>query len=141
MEALANGFGEGIALGPGGMLSEGSGQNVFVVQGGTLYTPPVDGTLLTGITRATIITLATDAGIPVVERPLAREMLYLSEEVFLTGTASEVTPVRSVDRIPVGNGKRGPVTAQLQREYLEIAAGTREDRHGWLTLVRGATAK
>jgi branched-chain amino acid aminotransferase len=135
MEALANGFDEAIALGPGGMLSEGSGQNVFLVQDGTLYTPLIDGTLLTGITRATILTLARDAGIPVVERPLAREMLYLVDEVFLTGTASEVTPVRSVDRITVGSGKPGPITRQLQREYLDIVTGAREDRHGWLTNV------
>ena len=140
MEALANGFDEAIALGPGGMLSEGSGQNVFLMHDGTLYTPPVDGTLLTGITRATIMTLAHDADIPVVERPLAREMLYQADEVFLTGTASEVTPVRSVDRITVGTGKPGPVTRQLQQEYLGIVKGTREDRHGWLTNVRAESA-
>jgi branched-chain amino acid aminotransferase len=140
MEALANGFGEAIALGPGGMLSEGSGQNVFIVHGGTLYTPPIDGTLLTGVTRSTILTLATEAGVPVREQPLAREMLYAADEVFLTGTASEVTPVRSVDHITVGSGKRGPVTKQLQREYLDIASGAREDRYGWLTNVRAEVA-
>lgn len=140
MEALANGFGEAIALGPGGMLSEGSGQNVFVVQNGTLFTPPIDGTLLTGITRATVLTLAHDAGIPVEVRPLAREMLYMADEVFLSGTASEVTPVRSVDRIAVGNGERGPITRRLQREYLDIATGAIEDRHGWLTHVRAESA-
>jgi branched-chain amino acid aminotransferase len=140
MEALANGYGEGIALGPGGMLSEGSGQNVFLVRDGALYTPPIDGTLLTGITRATVLSLARDAGITVFEQPIAREMLYVADEVFLTGTASEVTPVRSVDRIAVGDGKRGPVTRQLQREYLDVVAGTREDRHGWLTNVRAEAA-
>jgi len=140
MEALANGFGEAIALGPGGMLSEGSGQNVFIVQNGTLFTPPIDGTLLTGITRASVLTLARDAGIPVEERPLAREMLYMADEVFLSGTASEVTPVRSVDRITVGGGERGPITGRLQREYLDIATGKAEDRHGWLTHVRAETA-
>ena len=140
MEALANGFDEGIALGPGGMLSEGSGQNVFVVHNDALYTPPIDGTLLTGITRATILTLARDAGIAVYEQPLAREMLYLADEVFLTGTASEVTPVKSVDHITVGNGSRGPITAKLQKEYLDIATGKREDRHGWLTNVRAEVA-
>jgi branched-chain amino acid aminotransferase len=140
MEALANGFGEAIALGPGGMLSEGSGQNVFIVHGGTLYTPPIDGTLLTGVTRSTILTLASEAGVPVKEQPLAREMLYAADEVFLTGTASEVTPVRSVDRITVGSGKRGPITRQLQRDYLDIAMGAREDRHGWLTNVRAECA-
>ena len=135
MEALANGFDEGIALGPTGMLSEGSGQNVFVVQGGTLYTPPIDGTLLTGITRASILTLASRGWDSGDRAPLAREMLYIADEVFLTGTASEVTPVRSVDRIAVGDGKPGPVTRQLQREYLEIATGARPDRHRWLTPV------
>ena len=141
MEALANGFGEAIALGPGGMLSEGSGQNVFVVQNGTLFTPPIDGTLLTGITRASVLTLARDAGIPVEERPLAREILYMADEVFFSGTASEVTPVRSVDRITIGSGERGPITARLQREYLDIATGVIADRHGWLTQVRAkATA-
>ncbi|HEY4100808.1 MAG TPA: branched-chain amino acid transaminase [Gemmatimonadales bacterium] len=140
MEALANGFSEAIALGPGGMLSEGSGQNVFIVHGGTVYTPPIDGTLLTGVTRSTILTLASEAGIPVREQPLAREMLYAADEVFLTGTASEVTPVRSVDHIAVGSGKRGPVTKQLQREYLDIASGAREDRHGWLTNVGAEVA-
>jgi branched-chain amino acid aminotransferase len=140
MEALANGFGEAIALGPGGMLSEGSGQNVFIVQNGTLFTPPIDGTLLTGITRASVLTLARDAGIPVEERALAREMLYMADEVFLSGTASEVTPVRSVDRITVGSGERGPITSRLQREYLDIATGKSEDRHGWLTHVRAETA-
>ena len=140
MEALANGFDEAIALGPGGMLSEGSGQNVFLVHNDVLYTPPIDGTLLTGITRATILTLARDAGITVQEQPLAREMLYIADEIFLTGTASEVTPVRSVDHITVGNGARGPVTARLQKEYLDIACGRRDDRHGWLTNVRAEVA-
>lgn len=140
MEALANGFDEGIALGPGGMISEGSGQNVFVVHNDALYTPQIDGTLLTGITRATILTLARDAGMTIYEQPLAREMLYIADEVFLTGTASEVTPVKSVDHIVVGSGARGPVTAKLQKEYLDIAMGVREDRHGWLTNVRAEVA-
>jgi branched-chain amino acid aminotransferase len=140
MEALANGFGEAIALGPGGMISEGSGQNVFIVHHGTLYTPPVDGTLLIGITRASILTLARDAGIPVLEQPLAREMLYMADEVFLTGTASEVTPVRSIDHIKVGSGQRGPITRQIQREYLDIATGAKPDRHGWLTSVGAEVA-
>lgn len=140
MEALANGYDEAIALGPGGMISEGSGQNVFIVHNGEIYTPPIDGTLLTGITRSTILTLARDAGITVYEQPLAREMLYTADEVFLTGTASEVTPVRSVDRIKVGTGARGPITTRMQKEYLDIAKGVREDRHGWLTNVRAEVA-
>ncbi|MEP6763723.1 MAG: branched-chain amino acid transaminase [Gemmatimonadaceae bacterium] len=135
MEALANGFDEGIALTPGGTISEGSGQNVFLVADGTIYTPPIDGTMLTGITRDTILTLARDAGIPAVEKMLPREMLYTADEVFVTGTASEVTPIRSVDKIKVGDGKVGPITKRVQAEYLDIAMGRKEDRHGWLTFV------
>ena len=135
MEALLNGFAEGIALGPDGMLSEGSGMNVFVVSGGTLYTPPVDGTLLPGITRSSIITLAKEAGIEVIERALPRESLYTADEVFFTGTAAEITPVRSVDKITVGKGKRGPMTLLLQTAYMETVTGKRADPHGWLTLV------
>jgi branched-chain amino acid aminotransferase len=140
MEALANGFAEGIALGPSGLISEGSGQNVFIVQGGTVYTPPIDGTMLTGITRDTILTIAREAGLPVVEKPLAREMLYAADEVFFSGTAAEVTPVRSVDRIAVGSGKPGPITLQLQRMFLDIANGRVSDAHGWLTNVRAERA-
>jgi branched-chain amino acid aminotransferase len=135
MEALANGFAEGIALGPDGMLSEGSGQNVFVVLGGALHTPPVNGTLLAGITRDSIVTLARELGIPVREQALPREILYAADEIFLTGTASEVTPVRSVDRITIGSGRRGPVTEQLQRLFLDVVHGAAPDEHGWLTHV------
>ncbi len=140
MEALANGFAEAIALDTTGLVSEGSGQNTFVVHRGTIFTPPVNGTLLAGITRDSILTLARDLGIPVREEPLPREMLYAADEVFLTGTASEVTPVRSVDRITVGNGRRGPITTQLQERFLSIARGTAEDRYGWLTYVRAERA-
>jgi branched-chain amino acid aminotransferase len=138
MEALANGYEEGIGLGPDGMLSEGSGQNVFVVQRGTLYTPPVDGTLLPGITRLSVLSLAHDAGIPVREQLLPREMLYTADEVFFCGTAAEITPVRSVDRLPVASGKPGPMTLQLQRTFMATAQGELPDGHGWLTYVRGA---
>lgn len=140
MEALANGFAEAIALGPTGTISEGSGQNVFLVSGGTLYTPPVDGTLLSGITRASILALATDAGIPVREQALPRETLYTADEVFLTGTAAEVTPVRSVDRITVGTGRPGPITQQLQHQFMETVRGAAGDLHGWLTHVRAERA-
>jgi branched-chain amino acid aminotransferase len=140
MEALANGFAEAIALGPDGMLSEGSGQNVFVVLKGTLHTPTINGTLLAGITRDTILSIARDAGIPVREEPLPREMLYAADEVFLTGTASEVTPVRSVDRITVGNGRAGPITQQMQQRFLDVARGTAADPRGWLTYVRAERA-
>jgi branched-chain amino acid aminotransferase len=139
MEALANGFAEAIALGPDGMLSEGSGQNVFLVSQGTLYTPPV-GTILSGITRASVVTLARDMGIPVVEQNLPREMLYTADELFLTGTASELTPVRSVDKIQVGAGKRGPLTQQLQQKFLDIVHGEADDPYGWLTHVRAERA-
>jgi branched-chain amino acid aminotransferase len=140
MEALTNGFHEAIALNTDGTISEGSGQNVFLVVGGTLYTSPVDGTLLQGITRDSILTLARDAGIPVREQSLPREALYTADEVFLTGTASEVTPVRSVDRIAVGEGKPGPITQQLQRRFLDVVRGAVEDTHGWLTFVRAERA-
>ena len=136
MEALANGFAEAIALGPSGMVSEGSGQNVFLVDQGELVTTPLDGTLLGGITRASIIALAKREGLNVREQHIPREMLYTTDEVFLTGTASELTPVRSVDQIKVGAGKPGPVTKQLQKAFLDIANGRAEDTFGWLTYVR-----
>ena len=136
MEALRNGYQEAIALGPDGMLSEGSGQNVFVVEGGALYTPPIDGTLLPGITRETVMTLAKDAGIPVHVQALTREVLYTCDELFICGTATEVTPVRSVDKLPVGDGKVGPITKQLQQRFLDIVNGRAQDVHRWLTPVR-----
>ena len=136
MEALRNGFHEAIALTPDGMVSEGSGQNVFAVDGGALYTPPIDGTLLPGITRETVMTLAADAGLRVHVQPLTREVLYTSDELFVCGTASEITPVRSVDRLPVGDGTVGPITRQLQQRFLDIVNGRARDVHGWLTPVR-----
>jgi branched-chain amino acid aminotransferase len=139
-EALRNGFAEGLALTPNGMLSEGSGQNVFVVHHGTVYTPTVNGTLLHGITRNAIITLVRDMGLPIVEQELPREMLYMADEIFLTGTASEVTPVRSVDRIQTGNGRRGPITTQVQQRFLDLVKGVGEDPYGWLTYVRAERA-
>ena len=140
MEALANGFDEAIALATDGMVSEGSGQNVFVVHKGVVYTTPLNGTLLPGITRESIMTLAHDAGLEVREQPLQREILYTADEIFLTGTASEVTPVRSVDRIKVGTGRAGEVTKQLQRTFLDLVHGRIEDRHGWLTFVHAERA-
>jgi branched-chain amino acid aminotransferase len=135
MEALTNGYDEAIALGPDGMLSEGSGQNVFAVDGGVLYTPPIDGTLLPGITRDTVIALAADEGLKVAVQPLSREVLYTADELFVCGTASEITPVRSVDRIPVGEGKPGPVTRALQARFLDVVNGRVDDARGWLTIV------
>jgi branched-chain amino acid aminotransferase len=136
MEALANGYDEAIALGPEGMVSEGSGQNVFAVDGGVLYTPPIDGTLLPGITRNTVLALAEELGITVSVQPLSREVLYTCDELFVCGTASEITPVRSVDKLPVGDGKRGPVTERLQTLFLDVVNGRVEDTRGWLTYVR-----
>jgi len=136
MEALANGYAEGIALSPSGMVSEGSGQNVFLVSGGTIVTTPLDGTILGGITRDTIMTLAHEAGIPVREAHIPREMLYMADEVFFTGTAAEITPVRSIDKITIGAGKPGPVSTLMQTQYLDIVHGRVDDAHGWLTYCR-----
>ncbi|HEX2168477.1 MAG TPA: aminotransferase class IV, partial [Longimicrobiales bacterium] len=135
MEAHVNGFAEAIALGPGGLVSEGSGQNVFLVRDGVLRTTGVDGTILNGITRASIITLARDVGIDVELGTIPREMLYTADEVFFTGTAAEVTPIRSIDRITVGAGTAGPITRALQQKFLDIVYGRAADEHGWLTYV------
>ena len=140
MEAIANGYDEAIALGPDGLISEGSGQNVFVVQRGIVYTTTTNGTLLPGITRDSIITIARDLGFDVREQPLQREMLYTAEEIFLTGTASEVTPVRSVDKIKVGLGRTGEVTKLLQRTFMDIVQGKTEDKYHWLCNVRAERA-
>jgi branched-chain amino acid aminotransferase len=136
MEAVANGYAEAIALGPDGVVSEGSGQNLFLVRDGTLYTPGVDGTILEGITRATILQIATDMGIRTQQKALPREMLYTADELFFTGTAAEVTPIRSVDHIDVGTGRAGEITLKLQRRFMDIVHGRTSDDHGWLTHVR-----
>ena len=135
MEATANGYAEGIALDVAGFVSEGSGENIFLVRQGTLYTPTLGTSILPGITRASIRQLASDFGIPVVECPIPREMLYVVDEVFFVGTATEVTPVRSIDRIPVGSGARGEITTRLQAEFNALIRGEKDDRHGWLTAV------
>jgi branched-chain amino acid aminotransferase len=140
MEALVNGYTEGIALDSGGRLSEGSGENIFLVYQGRILTPPLAGTILPGITRDTVITLAKDAGYIVVETQIAREMLYIADEVFFTGTAAEITPIRSVDRIPVGAGTRGPVTERLQKDFFLLLDGEAEDRYGWLTPIPAEVA-
>lgn len=136
MEALANGYQEGIALGPTGLVSEGSGQNIFLVRNGTLITPSMDGTLLEGITRDCVLQIARDLEIPVSEQPVPREMLYMADEIFFTGTAAEMTPVRSVDRITIGSGVAGPTTRLLQERLLGIALGNLPDTYGWRTPVR-----
>jgi branched-chain amino acid aminotransferase len=135
MEATFNGFAEGVALDSQGYVSEGSGMNVFLVHDGTLYTPPLGASILPGITRDAIVTLARDLNIPVKELTIPREMLYIADEVFFVGTAVEVTPIRSVDHIVVGKGVAGPVTKRLQEEFFAITSGSEADRHNWLTPV------
>jgi branched-chain amino acid aminotransferase len=135
MEAIVEGYSEGIALNPDGNLSEGSGQNLFVVRNDIIYTPPLSASVLPGITRDTIITLAQDMGFQVKEQDLPREMLYISDEVFFCGTAAEITPIRSVDKVSVGIGKRGPITTALQQAFFDYINGNVPDRHGWLTYV------
>jgi branched-chain amino acid aminotransferase len=137
MDAMANGYIEGIALGPGGVVSEGGGQNVFLVRDGVVITPFVDGTSLAGITRDSILRLARDMGLEVREQHVPRESLYTADELFFTGTASEVTPIRSVDRIQVGEGRAGPVTRAIQKRFMDTVKGRVDDAHGWLTRVNG----
>jgi branched-chain amino acid aminotransferase len=135
MEAIANGYSEGIALDTAGYVSEGSGENIFVVMDGVVSTPPLAASVLPGITRHSLMTLCEDLKIPVREQMIPREMLYLADEVFMTGTAAELTPLRSIDRITVGAGRRGPITKRLQEEFFAIVRGEKPDRHNWLTPV------
>jgi branched-chain amino acid aminotransferase len=135
MEARANNYSEGIMLDSFGFVSEGSGENLFVVRDGKLLTSTIGSAILHGITRDTVITLAREMGIETVEGNIPREMLYIADELFFTGTAVEITPIRSVDRIPIGSGKPGPISLAIQKEYMGIAKGTISDRHGWLTHV------
>jgi branched-chain amino acid aminotransferase len=137
MEAEVNGYSEGIGLDVNGYLSEGSGENLFVIRGGTLYTTPLANSVLSGITRDSILVLARQLGIPIVEQALPREMLYICDEAFFTGTAAEVTHLRSVDRILVGkDGKMGPITAALHKAFFDIVNGLAPDTHNWLTPVK-----
>jgi len=135
MEAAVNGYVEGIALDSAGYVSEGSGENIFVVRNGKIVTPPLGASVLPGITRDTILTIAAQLDIPMVETIIPREMLYIADEVFFCGTAAEVTPVRSVDRIVIGDGRRGPVTERVQRRYFELTKGIGGDELGWLTPI------
>lgn len=135
MESVLSGFDEAIMLDYSGMISEGSGENIFLVKDDVIYTPHPSLSILSGITRDSVIKLAMDEGIEVNEEPLPREMLYLADEIFLTGTAAEITPVKSVDKIKIGSGKRGPVTEMLQNRFFSIARGVAEDKFGWLTVV------
>jgi branched-chain amino acid aminotransferase len=141
MEAVTNGYSEGVALDVNGFISEGSGENIFLVHRGLLYTPPTSSSILSGITRDSILTLARELGIEVREQALPREYLYLADEVFFSGTAVELTPICSVDRIQVGDGHRGPITKALQQAFFGILDGSRPDRYDWLTHVaKGTTA-
>jgi len=137
MEAAAHGYAEGIALDVHGTVSEGSGENVFLVRRGRLYTPPLASSILDGITRRCVIVLAGELGLGVCEEPIPRELLYIADEIFLCGTAAEITPVCSVDGVVVGSGKRGPITTRLATAFFDVVEGRAEDRHGWLTPVRG----
>jgi len=138
MEAVADGYAEGIALDVDGNISEGSGQNVFIVREGIIYTPPISSSVLWGITRDSVITIARDLGFEVREQALPRETLYLADEIFFVGTAVEVTPIRSVDRMKVGRGRRGPVTEAVQQRFFEIVRGDAPDTYGWLQPVQAA---
>lgn len=135
MEAVVEGYSEGIALDSFGYVSEGSGENIFLVRNDTIYTPPLTASILPGITRDSVITIARDLGYRVREEMIPREMLYVADEVFFAGTAVEITPIRSVDKITVGSGRRGPVTSAIQSTFFDIINGTVPDRHGWLTFV------
>ncbi len=135
MEALADGYTEGIALDSNGMLSEGSGENLFVIQNGTLFTTPISSAILPGITRDSVIQIAEDLGYKVIEKSLPREILYIADEVFFTGTAAEITPIRSVDKIQVGAGKRGPITETIQSRFFQILSGKAEDKFNWLYYI------
>ena len=116
-------------------MSEGSGENIFLVVNGKLVTPPLANCVLPGITRDSVLTLCRDLGIPASEQMIPREMLYIADEVFFSGTAAEITPIRSIDKIEIGPGKRGPITHQLQEEFFELISGRKPDRHQWLSPV------
>ena len=135
MEAETNGYQEGIALDVDGLVSEGSGENVFVVRNGVIYTPPLANSALSGITRDSVLTIARHLGMQVTEQPIPRELLYIADEVFFTGTAAEVSPIRSIDRIVIGDGKPGEITRKLAEEFFSIVNGLKPDRFGWLTPV------
>lgn len=136
MEALKNGYSEGIALDSSGYISEGSGENIFLIKDGVLHTPPLGSSVLPGITRNIVIKICQELGLTVHQQAIAREFLYIADEVFFTGTAAEITPIRSIDRVPVGCGTRGPITAKVQERFFGVVGGHCEDRHGWFTLVK-----
>lgn len=135
IEAMNDGFDEGIALDHYGFVSEGSGENVFLVRGGVIYTPPSSSSILPGITRHCVFTLARDLGIRIHQQVIPREALYIADEVFFSGSAAEITPVTKIDNIVIGNGLCGPITKQVQSAFFEIVEGKVRDKHGWLTPV------
>lgn len=135
LEALMDGYAEGIALDVSGYVSEGSGENLFLVLDGVLFTPPLGASILPGITRDSVLTLAHEMDLEVVEQLIPREMLYIADELFFTGSAAEVTPIKSVDKIPVGSGERGPITRELQKRFFAIVSGKADDQYGWLTYL------
>jgi branched-chain amino acid aminotransferase len=139
MEAIVEGYSEGIALDTTGQVSEGSGENVFLVRNGVVYTPPLAASILPGITRDAVVTLARDLGYEVREQAVPREMLYIADEVFFAGTAVEITPIRSIDKITIGSGKRGAITKAIQNAFFGLINGTAPDTHGWLTYVCAET--
>ena len=141
MQAMLDGYGDAIALDESGLVSEGSGQNLFLVRDTVIYTPSINSSILQGITRDSVITIARDLGYQVQEAAVPREMLYLADEAFFCGTAVEVTPIRSIDRITVGDGRRGPVTAAIQKQFFGIITGDIPDTHHWLTPVPAVVAK
>jgi len=136
MEAEVNGYAEGIGLDVNGLVSEGSGENIFVVRNGVLFTPLLANSALSDITRDSVLTIARHLGLTVTEQPIPRELLYIADEVFFTGTAAEVQPIRSIDRILVGDGKPGEITKKIADEFFGIANGLKPDRFGWLTPVK-----
>jgi branched-chain amino acid aminotransferase len=135
MEAKERGFAEGIALATDGTISEGAGENIFIIRDGVIYTPHAAASILTGITRDSVITLAAELGLEIVQQGILREMLYIADEIFLTGTAAEITPVRSVDHIKIGDGKRGKITRQLQDSFFGLFNGNTVDKWNWLDSV------
>ena len=135
LEAIENGFDEAIMLDYQGFIGEGTGENIFLVKDNVVYTPALSSSILKGITRDSVISLAKDLGHEIVEENIPREMVYLADEIFFTGTAAEVTPIRSVDKVTVGSGKRGPITEKIQSEFFNIVEGNMEDKFNWLTYL------
>jgi len=141
MEAIVYGFTEGIALDTAGYVSEGSGENIFIIKDGVIYTPPLHASILPGIVRDTVMTIIKDMGITLVQEMLAREFLYIADEVFFTGSAAEVTPIRSIDKITIGEGKAGPITQKIQKIFFDIIEGRKEDKYGWLIKLSSPVEK